>query len=214
MIPKTAKQPKPKLCANGDGNPRMKRPGNTTMYFPLCMDCQIEANLNKHRQEVAQDKAELEKVRQEVKKGSPVYRFYHTSAWVNFSHYVLLYYADENLMAQCSTDPSFYCEIFKKDICVGHFIKVFDTNSTNYATAFDFRNVGPQSKNENDRGGNMDAMAVWVEKIHGLGTVEELKQLKRSAFKLDKYTLDEISKKYLALFNEELKRRGIKSPWK
>lgn len=216
MIPKTAKQPKPKLC-KWDKEPcedeRVNYPGKS-ICSPYCKLHLALSHIYKKRQEVAQDKAELEKVRQEVKKGSPVYRFYHTSAWVNFSHYVLLYYADENLMAQCSTDPSFYCEIFKKDICVGHFIKVFDTNSTNYATAFDFRNVGPQSKNENDRGGNMDAMAVWVEKIHGLGTVEELKQLKRSAFKLDKYTLDEISKKYLALFNEELKRRGIKSPWK
>jgi len=216
MIPKTPKQPKPKLCQRTKGceKPRMKHPGNSTLYFKGCVDCEIEANLRKHRQEVARDKAELEKVRQEVKKGSPVYRFYHTSAWVNFSRYVLLYYSDENLMVQCSTNPSVYCEIFKKDICVGHFIKVFDTNSTNYATAFEFRNVGPQSKVENDNGGNMPVMEQWIESTHGSGTVEELKRLKRNAFKLDKYTLDEISKKYLALFNEELKRRNIKNPWR
>ena len=214
MIKNKEKKPKPcKWEKEPCTEERVNYPGKS-ICSPYCRLHLALSHIYKKREESAKDKAELEKVRQEVKKGSPVYRFYHSSAWVNFSHYVLLHYADENLMVQCSTNPSVYCEIYKKEICVGHYIKVFDTNSTNYATAFEFRNVGPQSKVENDNGGNMPVMEQWIEKTHGSGTVEELKQLKRQHFRLDKYTLDEISKKYLALFNEELKRRGIRNPWK
>ncbi len=211
---KTAKQPKPKLCANGDGNPRMKRPGNTTLYFTLCMDCQIAANLNKYRQEVAQDKAELEKVRQESKKRLTKDKFYQLTAWKWFSHYILLFYANDDLEVYCSTNPNLSYPINDSRICVGHYLKVFDANSTNFSTAFEFRNVAPQSRAENENGGNMETMAKWIENTHGIGTVEELKQIRRTPLRLDIYTLDEISKKYKSLFEVELKRRNVKSPWK
>jgi len=215
MIPKTAKQPKPKLCANGDGNPRMKRPGNTTMYFPLCMDCQIAANLNKHRQEVEQDKAELEKVRLEVKKSTPREQFYSSAAWKWFSRYILLLYSDENFMVRCSTNPQLEYKITDRLICGGHFVKVFEANSTNYSTALDFRNVLPQSDQENRyNNGNEIEMEKAINRIHGEGTSDLLKQKKHESFKLDKYELDLVANKYRLLFKEELIRRGKTNPWK
>lgn len=205
------------LCKRtiGCSNERMKKPGNTTLFFKGCQDCEIAYNLSVIREGVRKDKDGLEKARESKKTGLNVNRFYNTSAWLNFSHYVLLFYANEDLEVACSTDPTLWYKITDANICVGHFIKVFDSNSTNFATAFEFCNVGPQSRKENNHGGNMDQMAIWIEATHGTGTVDKLKAMKRYAFKLDKYTLNEISKKYLGLLNEELRRRNIyKNPWR
>jgi len=57
-------------------------------------------------------------------------------------------------------------------------------------------------------------MKVFLEEQHGIGTIEFLENKKRESFRLDKYTLDEISKKYLNLFNDELRLRKINNPWK
>lgn len=191
------------------------------VYFPrstvrkkYCEDHAIAASLIATREETKKAKDDLEKVRQESKFRLTKDRFYKTSAWKNFSHYVLLYYANTDLEVVCSTDPRLWYQVNDPNIVVGHYLKVFDGNSSNFSTAFEFRNVAPQSRKENDLGGNMEAMAQWIEDVHGFGTVEELKKIRRTPLKLDKYTLDQISKKYLDLFNEELKRRGIKSPWK
>lgn len=207
---------KPKLCQRTKGceNPRMKRPGNNTLYFKGCIDCEISANLSKVREEQTNNKADLEKVRETIKKGTPRKQFYSSTAWKHFSQYVLLFYADENLEVRCSTNPALVYRITDKRICVGHFIKVFDGNSSNYSTAFMFINVGPQSTQENLNGGNEIEMSKWVEKTHGKGTVEFLNNKKHKPLKLDKYTLDEIAKKYLKLKNELLKQRNIKNPWK
>lgn len=160
------------------------------------------------------DKAELNKVRKTLKKGTTRKRFYQSAAWRNFSQYVLLYYADNNLMVRCSTNPNLEYKINDKRICVGHYIKVFDANSSNYSTAFDFRNVAPQSVQENLNGGNMEMMAKFIDKIHGHGTAELLRAKKNEPFKLDDFTFNEISKKYLKLKNELLTMKGISNPWK
>lgn len=206
---------KPPICKNkGCGNPKKKRPGNTTLYFPYCEDCLVLDVLNKVRIEKVKSKEELEKAREESKKRFTKDGFYQLTAWKNFSHYVLLFYANEDLEVVCSTNPNLRYPVKDSNICVGHYLKVYDANSTNFSTAFEFRNVAPQSRSENENGGNMEKMAKWIEEKHGAGTVEELKQIRRKPFKLDKYTLDQISKHYLKLFNEELTRRNIKNPWR
>ena len=206
---------KVKKCSSPDcTEERMKRPGNTSMYFPFCQDHQISAVLSKLKAKRLNDKANLIKAKETIKKGTPRKRFYTSTAWKHFSQYVLLYYADENLEVRCSTNPSLIYKITDKRICVGHFIKVFDSNSSNYSTAFLFVNVAPQSTQENLRGGNEIEMSKWIEKTHGEGTVAFLNDEKHKPFKLDKYTLDEIAKKYLNLKNELLTIRQIKNPWK
>ena len=193
---------------------RLKQPGNTTMYFKFCAKHQIEAVLNKIRSEAQKDKDELYKAKETIKKGTPRQNFYRSTAWRHFSQYVLLFYSDENLEVRCSTNPSLIYKITDKRICVGHFIKVFDANSSNYSTAYLFTNVGPQSTQENLNGGNEIEMSKWIEKTHGKGTVEFLNNEKHKPFRLDKFTLDEIAKKYLKLKNELLITKNIKNPWK
>jgi len=205
----------PKKCSSsGCEELRMKRPGNVNLYFKFCQHHQIRAVISKLDAESAKYKEGLDKARETIKKGTPRQNFYRSTAWKHFSQYVLLFYADENLEVRCSTNPNLIYKITDKRICVGHFIKVFDANSSNYSTAFLFTNVGPQSTQENLNGGNEIAMSKWIEKTHGEGTVEFLNNEKHKPFKLDKYTLDEIAKKYLNMKNELFKEKNLKNPWK
>lgn len=207
---------KPKLC-KWEQEPcteeRTCYPGKS-IRAPYCQYHLALSHIYKKRAEATKDKEELDKARKTLKKGTPRKQFYSSTAWKHFSQYVLLKYADENLVVRCSTNPSLEYRITDKRICVGHFIKVFDGNSSNYSTAFLFINVGPQSTQENNNGGNELEMSKWIEKTHGAGTVAFLNNEKHKPLKLDKYTLDQIAKTYLALKNEELKRRGINNPWK
>lgn len=208
---------KPKLCQRTAGcdKPRMKKPGNSTIYFKGCVDCEIQANLSKVRAEASKDKEELEKARKTLKKRTPRELFYSSTAWRHFSQYILLKYADENLEVRCSTDPSLIYPVNSKFICVGHWIKVFDSNSTNYSVAFDERNVLPQSVQQNIHfSGNMEEMSKAINRIHGEGTTDILLAKKRESFRLDKSTLDEIATIYKQKKKELLTERNIKSPWK
>lgn len=138
--------------------------------------------------------------------------FYQSRAWYWFSRYVLLFYSIEGAV-QCKTSKRWYNCNNKKIHC-GHLIKVFNTGeNTNFSTAFDFRNVLPQCHQDNIyKGGNELKMLESIEKVHGVGTYEKLKQKSRFPYKLDKYTLDEISKEYRIKFNELAKIKG--NPWK
>lgn len=138
--------------------------------------------------------------------------FYKTTAWKWFSRYTLLYYSTDGAV-QCATSGKWYnCN--NKLIHCGHLIKVFDTGGkTNFATAFDFRNVLPQSHQENVyKSGNELKMLEAIEKIHGEGTYYELRKKSRFPFRLDKVTLQEISEEYRIKFNELTKTKG--NPWK
>jgi len=205
------KQPRPKLCQRTPGcqNERMKHPGNSTLYFKGCVDCEIEANLSKVREEVRKDKVELEKARQ-IKKNTPQEKFYQLTAWKNCSKAVLLHYADDDLMVQCCTSGRFY-RVNDPDLHCGHYYK----SNEHKATAFEFKNLAPQSASDNTKkGGLPEVMAPWIERTHGEGTLEWLDRKKNETLHLDKITLEEISKFYLNMLNEELKRRCIKNPWK
>lgn len=200
---------KPGLCKFTGCDKEVRNFPNSTIRKPYCEDHQIEFALLKTRANILKDKSELEKAK-ELKHKTPVQKFYSTSAWRNFSHYVLFHYSDENLMVRCSTDPSLIYRINDKRIAVGHYLKC----DQHKATSFEFKNVAPQSTQQNTYfSGNMEEMAKWIEKTHGVGTVEWLNIEKNKEFHLDKLTLDNISKHYLKLLNEELKRRNIKNPW-
>lgn len=208
---------KPKICQRTPGcnKPRMKRPGNSTLYFKGCVDCEIQANLSKIRTETIKDKEELEKARQTLKKRTPRELFYSSTAWKHFSQYILLLYADENLEVRCATDPSLIYPVNSKFICVGHWQKVFDANSTNYSVAFDERNLLPQSVQQNVHfSGNMEEMAKAINRIHGEGTTDLILAKKREPFKLDKSTLEEIANTYKKKKKELLTLRGWDDPWK
>jgi hypothetical protein len=203
--------PKPKLC-KWEQEPcteeRVKYPGKS-ICSPYCKLHLALAHIYKKREESRKDKEELEKVRQNRKK-TPQEKFYQLTAWKNCSKYILLHYADDDLMVQCCTSGRFY-RVNDPNLHCGHYFK----SNEHRAVAFEFKNLAPQSASDNTKkGGLPEVMAEWIERIHGAGTIEWLNQKKNETLHLDKVTLDQISKHYLNLFNEELKRRGIKNPWK
>ena len=138
--------------------------------------------------------------------------FYKTTAWKWFSKYVLLHYSNNGVVrcATCSTRKK--CSDSKMHL--GHLIKVFSIGSnTNFATAFDERNVMPQCYQCNVLlSGNELKMMDAINLKFGSDTYEELKAKARIPFKLDKYTLDDIALNYRLKFNELVKIKG--NPWK
>lgn len=139
--------------------------------------------------------------------------FYRTTAWKWFSRYVILHYSDGNGNVKCATSGLWYrCN--DKNLHLGHWIKVFEGGGkTNFNTAFDERNVMPQSHSENVyKGGNQIAMMEAIIKIHGQKAIDKLLIKRKHPFKLDKYTLSEISDHYKEKFNNLSKIKG--NPWK
>ena len=202
---------KPKLCkwpSEKCEEERVKYPGKS-IDSPFCRYHLTLDFVYKKRAEAIKDKADLEKARQ-IKKKTPSEKFYQLTAWRHASKYTLLHYADDDLMVQCSTSGRFY-RVNNPDLHCGHYHKA----DAHKATAFEFKNLAPQSASDNTKkGGLPEIMAKWIEKTHGVGTLEWLNIEKNKTLHLDKVTLEQISKHYLKLFNEELLRRNIKNPWR
>jgi ribosomal protein L32 len=141
--------------------------------------------------------------------------FYKTTAWKWFSRYVLLYHSfktSEGLYVTCSTSGKTLMPNHKNMHC-GHYIKVYDGNSTNYATAFEFHNVAPQFYADNTKmGGRQDRMREWLVKKYGSKQVERIEIKRRNHMKLDKVTLKIISDLYRNKFNVLAEKKG--NPWK
>jgi hypothetical protein len=139
--------------------------------------------------------------------------FYKTAAWKWCRKYVLLYYADKNGVTRCATSDR-YLVLGTKDCHCGHYIKVKDGNSTNYATALLFENLAPQSMQDNTyQGGREGLMREWLVKQHGEDKIKELEAKRRMPYKLDEYTLKQISEEYKAKYKLLLKGRGMRDPW-
>ena len=144
---------------------------------------------------------------------TPRERFYSSPAWKWFSRYILLYYSLNGEVVRCSTCGKFMM-VNSKTCHVGHFIKVFDGNSTNFSVALEFTNVGPQCQRDNTfMGGRQDVMIKWLEEEHGKDAIDNLYDLKRQPFTLDDYTLDKIAEEYKRKFYNLLDERGWKNPW-
>ncbi|WP_159523745.1 recombination protein NinG [Sunxiuqinia indica] len=152
-------------------------------------------------------------IERSVFKKAPKFNLYQTTAWKWFSRYVLLYYADKNAVAICATSGR-RMSINSKQCHAGHYIKVNDMNSTNYSTAFDFRNVAPQYYRDNHYGGGrMDRMREHLVGKHGEDAIKELEAKRHQAFHLDKATLDQIAAEYKAKFKQLLIDREMQNPW-
>lgn len=201
----------PKKCSYTSCNlPRMKRPGNTSMYFKYCQKHQIESVLIKLEVEKMKDKAGLETMRKTGKK-TGVERFYSSTAWKWCSKYVLLYYADEDLNVRCSTSPHLVYRVTDKEIHTGHYLK----SDQHKAVALEFKNLFPQSYSDNRHfSGKPEIAKEWIEKTHGTGTVEWLETKKNETYHLDFGELEKWAKYYREHFNQLLIDRKIKNPWK
>jgi hypothetical protein len=100
----------------------------------------------------------------------------------------------------------------KKAHC-GHFIKVFDGSKTNFAVAFNFENLAPQSHQDNIySGGKPDVMKEWLISKHGQKKIDMLNIQKHNICRLDKFTMDYWADHYKKLFDELVKIKG--NPWK
>lgn len=189
---------------------RMKRPGNTSLYFKFCKEHQVRSILDKMEEDYIRNRLEIAKLRKTGKK-TAVERFYSSTAWRWCSRYVLLYYADSDLMVKCSTSTHLIYRVTSKNIHCGHYIK----SDQHKATAFEFKNLFPQSYSDNVHfSGKPEIAKEWIEKIHGAGTVEWLEKKKNETYHLDSTELDKWAKYYRTLFNELLIERNIKNPWK
>ena len=139
-------------------------------------------------------------------------QFYSSTAWRWFSRYVLLHYSNEGVV-QCATSGVFM-QVNDRNCHLGHLIKVFETGGkTNFNTAFDERNVMPQSHQENVyKSGNEIKMMEAINKRFGEDTYNQLKIKARTPYKLDPVEMKDISDYYRLKFNELAKTKG--NPWK
>ena len=211
-------------CNNRFRVPEYARSNSTIKNNPDKQECRICKNKKLLRQSTFferdhKSKANTNKYVTRTKSGkkrlkSPRERFYSSTAWKWFSRYILLYYSIDGTVVQCST-----CDTFKsvndRECHTGHWIKVFDGNSSNYATAFEFTNLGPQcSKCNNYMGGRERLMANWLKEQHGQEELDRLQMLSKHPFKLDDFTLQQIADEYRTKVNQLLEERGWKNPWK
>lgn len=148
-----------------------------------------------------------------VKKVPPKHSFYKSTAWKWFARYIKLLYANMDGYVRCQTSGQYF-KLGDKNLHAGHCIRVFDANSTNYATAFDERNVMPQSYSENKfYGGRPEVMRDKIDKKFGAGTYEELKVKSKNPVFFIKSDYKEIADKYRVKTNELLKEKRLIKWW-
>ena len=197
----------PQYCLGGCGL-RMFAGYNSTIVPKYCNKC----NPNKKVPEKRSVVAKKSKIAKQKPKGR--FNFYSSKAWINCSHFVLTYYADNEGNVQCSTSGK-WMHVTDKNCHCGHYIKVRDMSKTNYSVALEFTNLAPQSYQENiHRGGNQIEMRKWLVKQHGEKVIEDLELKQHNVCKPDLIYL-----MYWADFYEQqleilLKKRGIKDFWK
>lgn len=186
-----------KLCKECGYELKLK--WNSTLYHP-CPRCKVIKKLIKPTK---------------AHKSTKKFNLYKTTAWEWLRKYVLLYYADSDLIVKCSTSPHLEYKIPNKNIHVGHWIKCNDANSTNNSVALNFYNLAPQSARDNTRrNGCPEIMEQFLIDTHGIEKIEELKNLKKQPLKLDLVYLQQVADEYKYKFKELLKERNIQDPWK
>lgn len=188
-------------------NCKMYRRYNSTIW--VCPKCLNEQNKEKLK------KAFNSKIDNNTKKrNSQKFNLYITTAWKYFSHYVLLFYANDDLIVRCATSNKPLL-ITNRNCHCGHFIKVRDGSKSNYATAFLFHNVAPQSLQENTyHGGRPEVMKEWLIKKHGREKIEELEIIKHNICKPDAIWLKYLGNYWKKKYKELLLSRNISDPWK
>lgn len=126
--------------------------------------------------------------------------FYTSAAWRNFSEYIRLKDSVYGFV-RCVTCGK--VKMLGREIHAGHFIKVFNGNSSNFSVAFDERNVYPQCvKCNRYLNGNELKMREHIIKTHGKDGLNDLILKSKFPVKLDKIVLKEISKMYLKIVKE------------
>ena len=189
---------------------------NSSTYNP-CFKCESEKRNKKNKEILGQSSFYSKKssgngLKSNSGKLTPSKKktIYNTTAWKYFSRYVLVFHADKSGYVKCCTCNTILHVTDKKMHC-GHFHKA----DAHKATAFEFKNNGPQDYRCNRHfSGNPHLMAKWIENIHGKGTLEYLDIKKNNTCHLDKYELDILRVHWKKEYEKLLKERQIKDPWK
>lgn len=114
-------------------------------------------------------------------------------------------------MVKCFTCGKFM-SITDKKCHVGHLIKAFDTNSTNFSVALEFENIGINCYQCNVySGGRQDIMKEKLTLIHGKDKIEKLYIKKHNYMNLDKFVMGYYSGLYKKLLGSMIERKG--DPW-
>lgn len=199
--------PKPHICPVH--KTKMFQRFNYNLWF--CPTCENSKKSIKVKELHSQNKTVAKKGLKSLK---TKFNFYSTKAWINCSHYVLTYYANNEGNVQCSTSGK-WMHVTDKNCHCGHYIKTQDMSKTNYAVAFDFVNLAPQSFQENKhRSGNQLVMREWLIKQHGLKVIEELEIRQHNICKLDAIVLLYWADFYEKQLDLLLEKRVIKDFWK
>ena len=193
---------------------------NSTIQSKLCPKCTLlqaqKSKIDYHRANKVEKmtKSTIGKKKQLKTSLNVSKNFYKTTAWNWCRKYVLLFYSNSDGIVRCCTSGRIM-SIATADCHCGHYIKVREGNSTNYATAFDFRNLGPQTRKDNSfMGGRQDLMREWLVKQHGEDAIKDLETKRHTLCKLDNAALEYWSDFYRKKFNELLNERGMNNPWK
>ena len=204
------------------GNTFRWMPYNSTIKPKLCRFCYNKSLLERSnlaaRKWKSQQKQGKYIIRQkngrEVLK-SPQKRFYSSTAWKYFSRYILITNTidKDSMAARCCTCGKLM-KVNSRECHVGHFIKVFDGNSTNYAIAFIEADTGPQCCRCNKyMGGRQDEMGQYLKSKYGKDILDELYELKKLPLKLTDAYLQEIADEYKKKFYDYLKENNLQNPW-
>lgn len=138
---------------------------------------------------------------------------YDTTAWIWCARYIKILHANYNGYVTCKTSGVEF-KLGDKRLHAGHCIKVYDTNSTNYATAFDVRNIMPQSSQENRfYGGRAEVMRDKIDEYWGEGTYNELKIKSKQAAFYTKSDLNNLATKFRKMTYDLLEEKGLKKWW-
>jgi hypothetical protein len=193
---------------------------NSTIKPKLCLRCHNKSLLERSNLS-CNSKSGFKTGKYTAKKGSGAKRtktakerFYSSAAWRWFSRYVLIKHSVDGKVVQCCTCKN-YKRVNDRKMHVGHWIKVFNGNSSNYSVAFEYNNTGPQCLQCNKfMGGREIDMMDWIEFNHGEDEIKRLRSLSKQPFKLDDYTLKKIADEYREGFYGFLKEKGWDNAWK
>lgn len=139
-------------------------------------------------------------------------QFYRTKAWKMLSKLVKLERCSPEFVIKCDTCGKFM-NVTDKRCHAGHFIKVFDSNSSNFAVAFEKENIGVQCSQCNYyEGGRPEKMEKSLERRFGKEAIERLRIKKHNVMRLNRVTLEIIADNYESELADLITKKG--NPWK
>lgn len=138
--------------------------------------------------------------------------FYNLSAWKKCAKYIKLKLCDNNYLVRCYTCGKSML-ITDKKCHAGHWIKVFDTNSTNFSVAFEEENIGINCHQCNVySGGRQDIMKEKLIQRYGKKSIDNLLIKKHNYCKLDIVSLVYWDQHYEKKLKQLIEKKG--NPWK